>query len=64
MSGRRIVEMVQQDQRLSHILTRTAVLNAIRVNAAIGGSTSAVVHLLAIAGRVGVEVTLDDRDRA
>ncbi len=62
LSGRRIVEMVREDLRMSHILTRAAFENAIRVNAAIGGSTNAVIHLLAIAGRVGVDLTLDDFD--
>ncbi|GAB3863418.1 IlvD/Edd family dehydratase [Micromonospora andamanensis] len=61
-AGRRIVAMVEQDQRLSTVLTRHAFENAIRVNAAIGGSTNAVVHLLAIAGRVGVPLTLEDFD--
>ena len=63
MSGRRIVEMVHEDLRLSQILTRAAFENAVMVNGAIGGSTNAVVHLLAIAGRVGIEFTLDDWDR-
>jgi L-arabonate dehydrase len=63
MVGRRAVEIVREDLRLSRILTRDAFLNAIRVNAAIGGSTNAIVHLLALAGRVGVELTLDDFDR-
>ncbi len=63
MSGRRIVEMVREDLRMSKILTREAFENAIRVNAAIGGSTNAVVHLLAIAGRAGVPLELDDFDR-
>jgi len=63
MAGRRIVEMVHQDIRLSRILTREAFANAIRVNGAIGGSTNAVVHLLAIAGRVGIDIGLDDWDR-
>ena len=64
MSGRRIVDMVKEDLRPSHILTRPAFENAIRVNGAIGGSTNAVVHLLAIAGRVknGPDITLDDWD--
>jgi L-arabonate dehydrase len=62
-SGRRIVEMVREDLILSRILTRAAFENAIRTLAAIGGSTNAVVHLLAIAGRVGVDLTLDDFDR-
>jgi dihydroxyacid dehydratase/phosphogluconate dehydratase len=61
-AGRRIVEMVREDLRISHILTRAAFENAIRVNGAIGGSTNAVIHLLAIAGRVGVELTLGDWD--
>ena len=51
LTGRRIVEMVKEDLRMSRILTRAAFENAIRVNAAIGGSTNAVIHLLAIAGR-------------
>src|SRR4029077_19088408 len=51
------------DVRLSKILTREAFENAIRVNGAIGGSTNAVIHLLAIAGRVGIDVNLDDWDR-
>ncbi|WP_315738465.1 MULTISPECIES: IlvD/Edd family dehydratase [unclassified Bradyrhizobium] len=63
MAGRRIVEMVAEDLKPSDILTRQAFENAIRTLAAIGGSTNAVVHLLAIAGRVGVELTLDDFDR-
>ena len=62
-AGRRIVEMVGEDLKPSDILTRQAFENAIRTLAAIGGSTNAVVHLLAIAGRVGVELTLDDFDR-
>jgi dihydroxy-acid dehydratase len=63
LTGRRIVEMVKDDLKPSDILTRTAFENAVRVNGAIGGSTNAVVHLLAIAGRVGVDLTLDDWDR-
>jgi dihydroxy-acid dehydratase len=62
-AGRRIVEMVNEDLVLSRILTREAFENAIRTLAAIGGSTNAVVHLLAIARRVGVDLTLDDFDR-
>ena len=62
-AGRRIVEMVREDLRLSKILTKQAFENAIRVNGAIGGSTNAVVHLLAIAGRIGVDLSLDDWDR-
>jgi len=63
LTGRRIVEMVEEDMLLSKILTRSAFENAIRVNAAIGGSTNAVIHLLAIAGRIGVKLELDDWDR-
>jgi L-arabonate dehydrase len=63
LTGRRIVEMVREDLRLSQILTRSAFENAIKVNAAIGGSTNAVIHLLAIAGRIGVPLTLEDWDR-
>jgi L-arabonate dehydrase len=62
-AGRRIVDMVRDDLRISSVLTRAAFENAIRVNAALGGSTNAVIHLLAIAGRVGVPLTLDDWDR-
>jgi L-arabonate dehydrase len=63
LAGRRIVEMVRDDLRLSSFLTREAFENAIRVNAAIGGSTNAVIHLLALAGRLGVPLSLDDWDR-
>jgi L-arabonate dehydrase len=62
-AGRRAVEMVHEDLRISRILTREAFENAIVLNAAIGGSTNAVVHLLALAGRVGVPLELDDFDR-
>ena len=61
-AGRRIVDMVKEDMKPSDIMTRQAFENAIRVNGAIGGSTNAVVHLLAIAGRVGVPLSLDDWD--
>jgi L-arabonate dehydrase len=60
LTGRRIVEMVHEDSRLSKILTRHAFENAIKTLAAIGGSTNAVIHLLAIAGRIGVNLKLDD----
>ncbi len=63
MSGRRIVQMVKDDLKPSDILTKQAFENAVRVNGAIGGSTNAVVHLLAIAGRIEVDFTLDDWDR-
>ena len=62
-SGRRIVEMVYEDLTPSRILTRDAFENAVRTDMAIGGSTNAVVHLLAIAGRAGVGLSLDDFDR-
>ena len=61
-AGQRIVQLVEEDLKPSDILTRDAFANAVRVNAAIGGSTNAVIHLLAIAGRVGVDLTLDDMD--
>jgi dihydroxy-acid dehydratase len=61
-SGARIVEMVREDLKLSDILVREAFENAIMVNAAIGGSTNFVIHLLAIAGRIGVPLKLADFD--
>lgn len=63
ITGRRIVQMVKDDLKPSDIMTKRAFENAIRVNGAIGGSTNALIHLLAIAGRVGVDLTLDDWDR-
>jgi len=63
LSGRRIVEMVKEDMKLSKILTRQAFENSIIVNAAVGGSTNFIMHLLAIAGRIGVELKLEDFDR-
>jgi len=63
LTGRRIVEMVRDDFRMSQILTRAAFENAIRANTAIGGSTNAVIHLIALAGRVGVHLNLDDWDK-
>jgi len=62
MSGIRIVEMVKENLRLSDVLTRKAFENAIITNAAIGGSTNFIIHLLAIAGRIGVDLKLDDFD--
>jgi dihydroxy-acid dehydratase len=59
-SGSRIVEMVKEDLKLSDILTKEAFQNAIRINAAIGGSTNFVIHLIAIARRIGIELTLED----
>jgi dihydroxy-acid dehydratase len=61
-AGQVIVDLVESGLRPSAIMTRAAFENAIRVNAAIGGSTNAVIHLLAIAGRVGVPLSLDDFD--
>ncbi len=63
MSGSEIVKMVKEDRKPSDILTREAFENAIMVNAAIGGSTNFVIHLLAIAGRVGIDLTLEDFDK-
>ncbi|WP_341677137.1 IlvD/Edd family dehydratase [Niveibacterium sp. SC-1] len=63
LTGRRIVEMVKEDLSLSKVMTREAFENAIKVNAAIGGSTNAVIHLIAIARRLGVPLTLEDWDR-
>ncbi|MFD5569473.1 IlvD/Edd family dehydratase [Streptomyces cadmiisoli] len=61
-AGQRIVRMVEEELRPSRILTREAFENAIRVNAAIGGSTNAIIHLTALAGRVGVDLSLEDFD--
>ena len=63
MAGRRIVDLVREGVVISQILTREAFENAIRVNAAIGGSTNAVIHLTALARRVGVELSIDDFDK-
>jgi dihydroxy-acid dehydratase len=63
-AGRRIVELVKSQTGLSQILTKAAFENAIRACAAIGGSTNAVIHLIALARRIGIELTLDDWDRA
>jgi len=62
-TGRTIVEMVHADRKPSDILTRAAFLNAIKVNAALGGSTNAPIHLNAIARHIGVELTMDDWQR-
>lgn len=62
LSGRRIVEMVKEDLKISKILTRAAFENAIKVNAAVGGSTNFIIHLTAIAGRIGVDLNLADFD--
>ena len=63
LAGNRIVEMVREDLRMSKVLTRQAFENAIKVNAAIGGSSNFILHLLALAGRMGVELCLDDFDK-
>jgi L-arabonate dehydrase len=62
MAGRRIVEMVHEDLRISKILTREAFENAVRVNGAVGGSTNAVIHSIAIAGRTEIPLSLEDWD--
>jgi dihydroxy-acid dehydratase len=62
-AGRRIVEMVHADQTIGDVLTRQAFENAIRTLAAIGGSTNAVIHLIAIAGRLGVKLSIDDFEK-
>ena len=63
MTGRRIVEMVKEDITPSKLLDKRSFENAIVLNAAIGGSTNAIVHLLAIAGRLGIDLTLEDFQR-
>lgn len=63
LAGQRIVALVDEDLRPSQIMSRLAFENAIRTNAAIGGSTNAIIHLLAIAGRLGVPLSLDDFDK-
>jgi L-arabonate dehydrase len=63
LTGMRAVDMVKENLRLSDVLTKKAFENAIVVNAAIGGSTNFIIHLLAIAGRIGVDLTLEDFDR-
>ena len=62
LSGRRIVEMVRENLTIDKILTREAFENAIMVNAAVGGSSNFIIHLIAIAGRIGVDLKLDDFD--
>jgi dihydroxy-acid dehydratase len=63
LTGRRIVEMINEDLKISRILTREAFENAIKVNAAVGGSTNFIIHLQAIAGRIGVDLNLKDFDK-
>src|SRR6187401_297138 len=62
LSGRRIVEMVKEDLTINKILTREAFENAIKVNAAVGGSSNFIIHMIAIAGRIGVDLNLEDFD--
>ncbi len=63
LSGNRIVEIVRENLKMSDILTRKAFENSIIINSAVGGSTNFVIHLLALAGRVGIDITLEDFDR-
>lgn len=63
LSGNRIVEMVKENLKISDVLTREAFENAIMVNAAVGGSTNVMIHLTAIAGRLGIDLPIDDFDR-
>ena len=63
LSGNRIVEMAKEGMRMSDILTRKAFENAIKINSAVGGSTNLLIHMIALAGRIGVDLTLDDFDR-
>jgi len=62
LSGRRIVQMVKEDLKIGDIITRESINNSIKVNAAVGGSTNFAIHLLAIAGRLGIDLTLQDFD--
>src|SRR5690606_8295460 len=63
LAGNRIVEMVKEDLKLSRILTRQAIENAIIINSAVGGSTNMMIHLTAIAGRIGVDLNIEDFDK-
>lgn len=63
LSGNRIVEMVKEGLKMSHILTREAFENAIKINSAVGGSTNLVIHMIAIAQRIGVDIKLEDFDK-
>ncbi|MFF7062659.1 dihydroxy-acid dehydratase [Pseudomonas sp. NPDC008258] len=63
LSGRRIVEMVREDLTFKKVVDKRSFENAIRINAALGGSTNAIIHLIALAGRVGIELTLEDFER-
>lgn len=63
LTGNRIVQLVESEQKLSNFLTEASFINAIRCHAAVGGSSNSVIHLLALARRVGVELALEDFDR-
>ena len=63
LSGKRIVEMVKENLIMSKIVTKESFENAIKVNGAVGGSTNAVIHMIAIAGRMEIDLTLDDWER-
>jgi dihydroxy-acid dehydratase len=63
LSGNRILEMVKEGMKMSDVLTRNAFENAIKINSAVGGSTNFIIHLLAIARRIGVDLELDDFDK-
>ncbi len=63
LSGNRIVEMVKEDLKISKILSREAFENAIKINSAVGGSTNLIIHIIAIAGRLGVDIDIEDFDR-
>ena len=63
LSGNRIVEMVKENLKMSDILTRNAFENAIKINSAVGGSTNLIVHMIALAGRIGIDLKLDDFDK-
>jgi len=63
ITGKRVVEMVREDQKISDLITKESMINAIVVNAAVGGSTNIILHLLAIAGRLGIDLTLEDFDK-
>ena len=63
MSGMRIVDMVKEDLKISDVLTREAFENSIKINAAVGGSTNLIIHLTAIAGRIGIKLDIEDFDK-
>ena len=63
MSGKRIVEMVKENLTMSKVVSKSSFENAIKVNGAIGGSTNAVIHLAAVAGRLEIDLSLDDWEK-